>query len=184
MSFSTQLPTRQRRLARSRRPRWSCTSSQFLLAPADFPAPAFFSRRSAGGRTVVDGGRAEQPVGEVLLADRPDVAHEPVDHQAARRPQEHDAEHQRHDHHDPLLRRIRGGRRDLLLPEHRDGHQDRDHEVRVGLRQIVNPAAEIGAAQLDRLRQQRVEREQHRHRAAASARSRSPGSRLSPGRDS
>src|SRR5688572_10608029 len=77
-------------------------------------------------------GRPDQPVREVLLTDRPEVAHEPVEDDAARRKRHHGREHHRHDHHDPLLRRIRRRRRDLLLPEHGDAHQRGNHEVGIG----------------------------------------------------
>ena len=80
-----------------------------------------------------------------------DLAHEPVQDHAARREQHHGREHDRHDHHDPLLRGIDARGRHPLLPEHRRAHQDRQDVVGVGCRQVVNPPDERGAAQLDRL---------------------------------
>ena len=55
------------------------------------PAPAFFIRRSAGGRDRLHHRRADHPVREVLLADAEQVADQPVDHEPARRPEEHEA---------------------------------------------------------------------------------------------
>src|SRR4030095_66809 len=46
------------------------------------------------------------PVREALLPDWPERPDKPMQNEAAWNPQEHDAEHQRHHHHDFLLRRI------------------------------------------------------------------------------
>ena len=57
-------------------------------------------------RGIQDQVGADDPVGHERLADPEDIAGQPVDHQAARHPQEHEGEDDRHEHHDLLLHRL------------------------------------------------------------------------------
>ena len=68
---------------------------EFSRAAASvLPPPTRFIRRSAAGRgrTVRIVRRADQVVRRVLLADRPDVADQPVERHARRMPEEHERE--------------------------------------------------------------------------------------------
>jgi len=118
-------------------------------------------------------GGPNQVVRQVLLADRPDVVDQPVQRHPGRIPQKQECEEHRHQHGHLLLDRIHAcGRREALLPDLADAHQDRRHEIGIVRGQIVHPADERRAAQFDRRREQRVEgederhRQQHRHAAA------------------
>src|SRR5476649_368977 len=62
--------------------------------------------------------RADDVVRRVLLADLPDVADQPVNRKTRGCPQKHEREHDGHEHHHLLLRRINAGLRHRpLLPE-------------------------------------------------------------------
>ena len=98
-----------------------------------------------------------------MLADADHVARQPVDHQPARRAQEHEREHDRHRHHHFLLHRVGTRRLQPLLEDHRGPHHDRCDVERVTHRQVGNPQHERRAPNLDRHRQQPVEGEQDRH---------------------
>src|SRR5438045_4029245 len=85
------------------------------LAAAD-PLHPPLGRRTA--RRARDLRRADHVVGQVLLPDRPDVVHEPVQRDAGRIPQEEEREEHRHQHRHLLLNRIHARRRrEPLLPD-------------------------------------------------------------------
>ena len=85
------------------------------------------------------------------------------EHEARREEDEHHRKRDRHDLHHLRLHRVGDRRRrQLHLQERGDRVDDRQHEVRVGRRQVVDPADPRRVAQLDRGEQHPVEREEHR----------------------
>src|SRR5215471_11644669 len=68
-------------------------------------APALF--RAATGNLVPRGFAGDLSIDQILLADAENVIDEPVYHQTAGQVLEEPGEHQRHDHHDPALGRVR-----------------------------------------------------------------------------
>src|SRR2546423_3879009 len=73
------------------------------LSAADPFHPPLRRRRSDRPRDLR---RPDHVVGEVLLADRPDVVDEPIQRHACRLPQEQEREEDRHEQHHLLLHRI------------------------------------------------------------------------------
>ncbi|ABA49432.1 hypothetical protein BURPS1710b_0305 [Burkholderia pseudomallei 1710b] len=135
---------------------------------------ALFRQAKASARLFLRRGAAERARDVVLLRDRQHVVHHVVQHEAGREEEEHHRERDRHEHHHLRLNRVRGSRVQLRLHEHRDGHQHRQDEVWVALRQVVNPQNPRRAAHFDRREQHPVQRDEHRnldhHRQAAAKR--------------
>src|SRR3990170_2155043 len=124
------------------------------------------------------------PVLDQLLPDGKQVVHQPVDRQSRREPPEHEGEDDGQKEHHLLLGRVHPrGRRQLLLEEHRDPHEqgkqaDRDRVPRhrdvpqeLGGGQVVDPEEERSVPELDRHEEPLVERDEDRdleeHREAA-----------------
>jgi len=114
----------------------------------------------------------EELLDQFLFAHAEQGVHEEVQAEAAREVVAHEPEHDRHEHHDLLLRghlRVGRARREVRLEEPGDGHHDgeqvegvererRDEDVDVhrrpgeqvvGLREVLHPEDEGLAAQLD-----------------------------------
>src|SRR3990172_2168870 len=165
-------PPSPRFVARARG-RWSSTGSS--LGSGEPPGPCL-----RPGRLF----RFGLPVLDQLLSDGKQVVHQPVDRQSRREPPEHEGEDDGQKEHHLLLGRVHPrGRRQLLLEEHRDPHEqgkqaDRDRVPRhrdvpqeLGGGQVVDPEEERGVPELDRHEEPLVERDEDRdleeHREAA-----------------
>ena len=107
---SASMPERGRRRVRGNRRSVACVSAHghdsSRAAASVLPPPTRFTRRSAGRPDGPDRRRADHVVRHVLLADAPDVARPASRSPGRRRPEEHEREHDRHEHHHLLLRRI------------------------------------------------------------------------------
>src|SRR3972149_1752311 len=124
------------------------------------------------------------PVLDQLLSDGKQVVHQPVDRQSRREPPEHEGEDDGQKEHHLLMGRVHPrGRRQLLLEEHRDPHEqgkqaDRDRVPRhrdvpqeLGGGQVVDREEDGSVRELDRHEEPLVERDEDRdleeHREAA-----------------
>src|SRR5574343_1420380 len=101
------------------------------------PRPGAVAMAAMGGvfmLAVAVLGGVDLAVDGPLLRDGQDVVHRPVEHQARREEEEHDAKAERHDPHDLGLDGVWRGRVQLYLQQH-GGHHDGGQNVeRVGLR--------------------------------------------------
>src|SRR6185369_14573656 len=129
--------------------------------PAGVATAATVSRSSplAMGRFVA----VEHPLDLPLLCDGKDVVDQPVQHQSRGEEKEEDAEDERHELHHLRLHRVRRNRIHLGLQDHGDGHQDRQHVVRIERRQVLDPENKRRVPQLDCRQQHPVQRDEHRN---------------------
>ena len=105
----------------------------------------------------------------ILLERAQEVHHRPVEHEPGRQVVEEHDHHRVHHVHAARLPRV--GRGETLRQEPRARHEQRqqadresgDLEQLVGRREVVDPGHERGLAQLDRVPEHRVEREEQRH---------------------
>src|SRR5439155_429096 len=108
--------------------RTSWTSFKTILSgtpgrPA--PEPRSSSVRSGAGSPATNSALSRGTVHQPLLGDLQNIGHRPVQDEPRRQIQEHEREDERHDEHHLRLAGIAGGRRHLLLDEHREAHQER-----------------------------------------------------------
>ena len=79
-------------------------------------------------------------VDDPLLCNRQDVVGNPIQHQAGREEEEHHTEDERHEPHQLGLHGIWRRRVQGRLQQGGQCHDHRQDEVRIGCRQIMNPA--------------------------------------------
>ena len=89
-------------------------------------------------------------VHNILLNDRQDIVDKPVKDQTGGKEDKHNTEDKRHNGHHFCLDRIRRGRVQFELNDHRDDHKNRKNEPRIGSCQVSNPENPRSISQFNR----------------------------------